>query len=238
MVSQVLRRVLSRLNNVKTLLRGWGSRCPAHQDHENSLAINEGEDGKVLLKCFAGCSVRDIVESIGMGFKDLFPRKSGSQTHFPLKGGKRIALTIEKLAFDKALPPEFLNRLGLVNRKTGVVIPYRKEDGSLAARQRLRTALSANKGSYWLPGEGSPSLYGLEKLKEARQGGSILFTEGESDCWTLWFHGFHARFPPETRIDRLRARDRTWRFAPCSRCGTRRGYRAVNGRRVPNLSRF
>ena len=29
---------------------GWMARCPAHDDHEPSLSITPGEDGKVLLR--------------------------------------------------------------------------------------------------------------------------------------------------------------------------------------------
>ena len=32
--------------------------------------------------------------------------------------------------------------------------------------------------------------YGLWRLKEARNAGYIIIVEGESDCHTLWIHGF------------------------------------------------
>jgi hypothetical protein len=34
---------------------GWMARCPAHDDREPSLSIRQGEDGKVLVRCDAGC---------------------------------------------------------------------------------------------------------------------------------------------------------------------------------------
>jgi putative DNA primase/helicase len=46
--------------------------CPAHEDNRRSLSIAIGENGRVLLKCFAGCKVEDIVESIGLKMTDLF----------------------------------------------------------------------------------------------------------------------------------------------------------------------
>jgi Toprim-like len=47
--------------------RGWLSHCPAHDDREKSLSIGEGENGKPLLHCFAGCtyeSIRAALEAV------------------------------------------------------------------------------------------------------------------------------------------------------------------------------
>jgi hypothetical protein len=34
---------------------GWMARCPAHDDRESSLSIRDADDGKVLIRCHAGC---------------------------------------------------------------------------------------------------------------------------------------------------------------------------------------
>jgi hypothetical protein len=34
--------------------------------------------------------------------------------------------------------------------------------------------------------------YGLERLEAARKAGYLILVEGESDCWTLWYHQFPA----------------------------------------------
>ena len=52
---------------------GWSSRCPAHDDHTPSLSIHTGADGRVLVHCHAGCSAKQVVESIGLTMADLFP---------------------------------------------------------------------------------------------------------------------------------------------------------------------
>ena len=44
--------------------RTWMARCPAHDDRTPSLAICEGRDGKVLLKCHAGCSQWDVIGAL------------------------------------------------------------------------------------------------------------------------------------------------------------------------------
>ncbi len=53
--------------------RSW--QCPAHKDCRVSLSILEGSDGKVLLRCFAGCEVEAIVSALGLKMADLFPPK-------------------------------------------------------------------------------------------------------------------------------------------------------------------
>lgn len=64
--------VLGRLECVKKTGGGFIARCPAHDDQKPSLSIKEADDGKVLLKCFTGCSVERVVEAIGLELHDLF----------------------------------------------------------------------------------------------------------------------------------------------------------------------
>jgi hypothetical protein len=45
--------------------------CPAHADKNPSLSINES-NGKILLHCFAGCSVESICEVLQIRVSDLF----------------------------------------------------------------------------------------------------------------------------------------------------------------------
>lgn len=178
-------RVLCRLENVRQTRAGSTARCPAHDDRKNSLSISVGDDGRVLLRCFAGCHVERIAEALGLSLRDLFPR----QQH---RARRRHRITLEELARDKGLPVNFLRDLGLEDYGEGVRIPYRLENGSLAPRQRIRTALAAKAGSFWSKGNGSPVPYGLWRLDEARDAGFQVLPEGESDCWTLWYHGFPA----------------------------------------------
>jgi phage/plasmid primase-like uncharacterized protein len=45
---------------------GWVDICPAHNDQQPSLSIGIGEDGQLLLHCFAGCSFTDILVAAGL----------------------------------------------------------------------------------------------------------------------------------------------------------------------------
>jgi len=55
---------------------GWSALCPAHEDHNPSLSISEGQDGRVLLKCHAGCGTEAVVEALDRTMGDLFPAKN------------------------------------------------------------------------------------------------------------------------------------------------------------------
>ncbi len=65
---------VNRLKNVqKKGERKWLCSCPAHADSDPSLAVTSTHNGKILLKCFAGCTALDIVTSVGLKLEDLFP---------------------------------------------------------------------------------------------------------------------------------------------------------------------
>ena len=55
--------------------KGYQVLCPSHKETHSSLHVTEGDDGKILLKCFAGCSYKDICASLGIPVKCLFPKQ-------------------------------------------------------------------------------------------------------------------------------------------------------------------
>lgn len=66
--------LLSNLDKVrKTGAETWLACCPAHADRRASLSIRETADGCVLVHCFAGCSVHEVVAAAGVEISDLFP---------------------------------------------------------------------------------------------------------------------------------------------------------------------
>ena len=70
--------ILSSLQNVEKACEGYKAVCPAHDDKEASLSISEGNDGRVLLHCHAGCETEVIVDFLGLKMSDLFPTKQNS----------------------------------------------------------------------------------------------------------------------------------------------------------------
>ena len=65
--------LLNRLEKVKGTKGRWTACCPAHGDKSPSLAIRQLDDGRILLKCFAGCSAYEVVSAVGINMQDLFP---------------------------------------------------------------------------------------------------------------------------------------------------------------------
>lgn len=59
-----LESVLARLAGVRRAGAGWTARCPAHEDHDPSLSVGTGQDGRLLLHCFGGCSFRAILAAL------------------------------------------------------------------------------------------------------------------------------------------------------------------------------
>ena len=66
--------VVVRLRKVSRTEGGWKALCPAHDDNHPSLSVTEGDNGRVLLYCHAGCSTESVLRAIGLSFRDLFSR--------------------------------------------------------------------------------------------------------------------------------------------------------------------
>jgi hypothetical protein len=58
---------------------GWIARCPAHVDRSPSLSIREGDAGRVLIHCFAGCSVEAVCTAMEIKLSDLFAEAGAIQ---------------------------------------------------------------------------------------------------------------------------------------------------------------
>ena len=54
--------------------------CPAHPDAKASLSVRVADDGKVLLKCHAGCDWKHVVGALGIEAQDLFPQRRNPLT--------------------------------------------------------------------------------------------------------------------------------------------------------------
>jgi hypothetical protein len=86
------------------------ARCPAHDDRFPSLSIAEGQDGRILLKCFAGCSTDSILAAVHLSRRDLFHGPPPSPVQLAALEAKRKAAeqqnrakrAIEREAWDRA----------------------------------------------------------------------------------------------------------------------------------------
>lgn len=73
----MIQEIITRLNKVTKKSGGYMACCPAHDDRNPSLSIGELRDGRILIKCFAGCGAADVMASIGMTLGDLYPQALG-----------------------------------------------------------------------------------------------------------------------------------------------------------------
>lgn len=166
--------ILARLKRPKPSgPSSWMALCPGHDDHNPSLSVSEGNDGRVLLKCFAGCPTDSIVRAMNLTMGDLMPedRSNGNGQATPKSrqakrtGGKHVATyTYVDEAGNDAYQ---VRRMEFPDGSKE--FPQYRPDG---------------KGR-WIPGlAGTPRLlYHLpDTIAAAKAGHAILIVEGEKDC--------------------------------------------------------
>ena len=99
------RALVAHLDGVRSTGRGkWLARCPSHPDKTASLSIRELDDGRTLVHCFAGCSVEEVLSSVGLTIDSLFPDRELHE-HF-VKGERRPFPAVDILraiAFESTL---------------------------------------------------------------------------------------------------------------------------------------
>ena len=219
---------LGRLEKVKKNGTGWMARCPVHDDRHACLSVGVGDDERLLLICFAGCTAEAIVAALGLTMRDLFTDRApppGSpatvqrwsakphpSTDSGVAGGsdqggvaplhadqeglrvRPLGCTLEAYAEAKGLPVDFLRSLGLTDAKysdaPAVRMPYVDADGHEQA-VRFRIAVDGEDKFRWKK-RSKLCLYGLSRLRNARERGYVVLVEGESCAQTLWLHGFPA----------------------------------------------
>jgi len=76
--------LLSRLERVRQTGAGrYVASCPAHKDKSPSLSILFHDDKRILMHCFAGCHIEEVVGAIGVAMSDLFPDRPLTPTFLP-----------------------------------------------------------------------------------------------------------------------------------------------------------
>jgi putative DNA primase/helicase len=114
---------------------GWITRCPAHDDRSPSLSLRDAEDGKVLVRCHAGCdqyAVISTLKSRGLWtdnaprvFIDTFQHQLTQTKKLDRDNGKRTeaALSLWRVAqqADGTLVETYLGSRGLRLPATAVL---------------------------------------------------------------------------------------------------------------------
>ena len=217
-LSGPLAKVLDRLGQTTRSGPEWSARCPSHPDRKPSLSVSEGDDGKVLIHCHAGCDPEEIVAALGLTMSNLFPT-NGRPAHGPGEVPKTAAAMANELAgqFRRAMTPT--RRLALA-RQLGVRPSSLTRLGvgwaSLDDLRRLHTKCSTA-GAYTFPMyDSSGVVIGIRlrtpggrkyAVKGGKNGlfvpdhltgdGPLLVAEGASDTAALLDLGFDAIGRPD-----------------------------------------
>jgi hypothetical protein len=116
--------------------------CPAHRDSTPSLSIDVGDNGAVLLHCFAGCSTKSICAAVGIQDADLFFDPSGRQYERwrppppgPPSGGGDADIPTKQSR--RARWPEFMEPTAAELRQLAALRSLSTEGLELAANRRL-----------------------------------------------------------------------------------------------------
>jgi hypothetical protein len=194
---------------------GWRAKCPAHDDHQPSLSIHEGADGRVLLKCFGGCATADIVAAVGLTLRDLFPARSRSRSGKPvpavkngtaafdfhakcvaaLNGKDRIRLSNERWLSRSFC--KWLHENGYVGMWHGdFAFPVEDHGKIIAAHCRQRPARLGEKDDWYYYPKGvhvQPFVMGdLTKVKQVHIGESPWDMLALADRTDLYLNEHHA----------------------------------------------
>ncbi|HZO97081.1 MAG TPA: AAA family ATPase [Gaiellaceae bacterium] len=189
--------VLSRLERVKKNGSGWTARCPSHEDRVASLSVAVGDDGRVLICCFAGCQFEQIVAALEIEQRDLFardgcePARRPASPPEPLPTAEQIATwqtairsecVLARLHDLRGWVPKAVEVLGLGLDGDRVVFPIRDANGALVNVVKYRPNAATRNGSKSIALRGRPrDLFPAPESINEGDGWLFLF-EGEADA--------------------------------------------------------
>lgn len=74
---------------------GFRGPCPVHHGKSGtSFSVHQGEGGRVLLRCWRGCSTTDILGALGLRWADLFDGPREARPEDSLDAGTRRSIAI------------------------------------------------------------------------------------------------------------------------------------------------
>ncbi|MEI7947177.1 MAG: hypothetical protein WCJ02_10785, partial [bacterium] len=177
---------LRELSGRETVRSGSGFKacCPAHDDANPSLSIREDKNGKVLLRCHAGCTNEAILSALRLEAKDLLAASSHKQAG-KTKKRPHAFLTLDeaiesvRLSLGKALHQELrtTTRYMYQDNSGTDVFAVLRFDPVEGGPKSYRPFHSSDGG--WCIGdpEGLLPLYNLRKVTTST--GRIYVVEGE-----------------------------------------------------------
>ena len=190
MTATPLELLLSKLPNVKKSRKGWSAQCPAHEDRKPSLSITEGDDGRALVKCHAGCTAKEVCSAVGLKLADLMPADSlavstPTQSRRTSKSGQSRRRDSGKPAKTYKTGKRAIQALERKHGKRSAFWTYHNADGEpvgviarwdTAAGKEIRPV--ARCGDRWTIG-GMPEPRPLYRLPDLASADRVYITEGE-----------------------------------------------------------
>lgn len=119
---------------------GWLARCPAHEDRTPSLAVSDGRDGRVLIRCWAGCATRDVLAALGLTWREVCGESrplSGAEMQAHRRHQRAQRQRQDRLAVQSRSLAARIRRLGMLE----IAAVDRVRDIQAGAPERLRGEL-------------------------------------------------------------------------------------------------
>lgn len=114
--------VLARLGGLRPCGGGYVALCPSHTDRKASLSIHERENGKLLFRCFAGCSYEAIRDALrGRPSSKALGLGPPATSPVPLDDNKRTELALR--VWRESRPVAGLTLVERYLRDRGIAIP-------------------------------------------------------------------------------------------------------------------
>src|SRR5262249_17414276 len=170
--------LLGKLPSAKRAGNGWSARCPAHDDRRASLSVSEGDDGRALLKCHAGCLVEAVVSAVGLDPPrpvlvpaDPVPSRNGKSRR-PTKTFPTANAAVAELERRHGKRSALWNYHDAGGNPVGLVVRWDLADG----RKDIRPV--SRHGDGWRVGA-MPDPRPLYRLPELANADRVLVIEGE-----------------------------------------------------------
>jgi hypothetical protein len=166
--------------------KGWSGQCPAHQDRNPSLSVSEGDDGRALLHCHAGCAIDVICEKLNLTQADLFLSEPASTVFNEPRGKTQYRSHDSKTPINffpsaKAAIASLEQKYGKRSatwtyfdsneNPVGVIVRWESPDGKI-----IRPV--ASNGTGWVVG-GMPEPRPLYRRPELADQDQVFICEGE-----------------------------------------------------------
>ncbi|MCL5769949.1 MAG: phage/plasmid primase, P4 family [Planctomycetes bacterium] len=198
-ITEVRRRIAAATGHP---VRGRSARCPSHDDKTASLSVGSGDDGRVLLHCFAGCTAEDICAKLGIGVADLMPpHRTNGHAPRPTRSGGRtvhgmlddvvraVVWNVQQREPGARLSRSWMYTAGVDYPVAAVVrIDLPTPDGE-RQRKEFRPVCYGSGG--WALGD-PPGLWPLYRLPHLAAADAVHVTEGEKCADALASLGYAA----------------------------------------------